>query len=156
MEFVEAIAGDQIRTLPLRTPPVVSAKATAEEAIAEMKAKKLGCAVIADAMQRPLGIFTERSVLKILDEGEDLAHSIVSDFEDPNLLVVRRDQPISLIWDAIVREQFRFICVVNDEGTLVGITGQRGLSEYVSECFPWQVAVQRIGAKPWDQQREGA
>lgn len=156
MDFGQMLARDQVRTLPLRTPPTITAQTPVADAIAKMKEAGLGCAVILDAMHRPVGIFTERSVLAILDEGKALEDCLAGDFPDPNFLTVRGDQPISIVWIAICLEQARFMCVIDDDGTFVGLTGQRGLSEYVSECFPWQVAVQRLGAKPWDVQREGA
>ena len=156
MDFGQMLARDQVHTLPLRTPPTITAQTPVADAITNMQEAGLGCAVIVDAMHRPGGIFTERSLLEILDEGKDLRTCVAGDFTDPNFLTVRRDQPISIVWIAICLEQARFMCVIDEEGQLVGLTGQRGLSEYVSECFPWQVAVQRLGAKPWDEQREGA
>ncbi len=80
----------------------------------------------------------------------------MSDFPDSKYLVVKTSDSIGRVWDAIVRDAYRFICVVDDEGKLVGLTGQRGLAEYVSECFPQQVMAQRLGGKPWLDQREGA
>ena len=45
---------------------------------------------------------------------------------------------------------------VDDQGKLVGLTGQKGLMEYVAEHFPGEVMVQRVGEKPYTQSREGA
>jgi hypothetical protein len=50
----------------------------------------------------------------------------------------------------------RFLIVVDDRGRLAGLTGQKGLMEYVAEHFPRQVTVQRIGCKPFLAEREGA
>jgi hypothetical protein len=50
----------------------------------------------------------------------------------------------------------RFLIVINEHGQLAGLTGQKGLMEYVAEHFPGEVIVQRIGCKPYTEEREGA
>ncbi|MCA8999470.1 MAG: CBS domain-containing protein [Planctomycetaceae bacterium] len=156
MEFSSSLATDPVRSLPLREPPRISGSYSASAAIAAMRDKELGCAVIVDDQGIPEGIFTERSVIQILSEGRSLDVCTVRQCADSHFVVVREEDPVSVVWNAICNEHTRFVCVTDAEGKLVGLTGQRGMSEYVSECFPWQVAVQRLGATPWDQQREGA
>ena len=60
------------------------------------------------------------------------------------------------VLDVDCGDGLQFVCVTDDEGQIVGVTGQRGIAEYVAESFPQQVAVQRLGCTPWMQQREGA
>ncbi len=50
----------------------------------------------------------------------------------------------------------RFLCVVDEDRRVVGLTGQKGLMEYVADHFPRQVMVQRIGCTPFLATREGA
>ncbi len=50
----------------------------------------------------------------------------------------------------------RMLCVVDEQGRVVGLTGQRGLMEYVAEHFPGEVMVQRIGQPSYMSDREGA
>ena len=45
---------------------------------------------------------------------------------------------------------------VNDADVVVGLTGQKGLMEYIADLFPQEVHVQRVGTKPFPATREGA
>ena len=103
--------------------------------------------------------FDERilqSVIRMLVDGASLDCTPVSKFADPNYMVAKRSDPISGVWDAVIHDGIRFVCVTDEEGQLVGLTGQRGLSEYVCDCFANQITVQRLGSAPWMLQREGA
>ncbi len=50
----------------------------------------------------------------------------------------------------------RFLVVVDDEGCVAGLTGQKGLMEYIAEQFPQEVLVQLVGTEPYPHSREGA
>ena len=64
--------------------------------------------------------------------------------------------PIADVLAALELKNVRFLAVLDEEGRLVGLTGQKGLMEYVADHFPGQVAVQRINCGPFPQEREGA
>ena len=145
---------DTVASLPLREPIQILPATIVRAAVAMMRHRQLGCAVIAER-GRPLGMFTERSLLDVLIRDASLDNLPVRDFADENFRCVRRSDPIAKVWDAIQRDGLRFICVTSDEGQLVGLTGQRGLAEYVAECFPQHVMGQRFGPA-WLAEREGA
>ena len=105
---------------------------------------------------KPVGIFTERSVLNVIVQGTSLDNHVVGDYTDPSFRLVSHCEPIANVWEAILRDGCRFICVIDADGHLIGLTGQRGLAEYVAEHFPQQIMVQRLEGKPWIHQREGA
>lgn len=153
-EFRLVIDQEPVSSLPLREAITVQPATIVRAAVALMRSKQLGCAVIVE-IDRPIGIFSERSLLTALTQDPSLDSHAVRDFADPNFLTVKTSDPIAVVWDAIQKDGLRFICVADEEGRLVGLTGQRGLAEYIGECFP-QVMVQRLGAKPWMQNREGA
>jgi CBS-domain-containing membrane protein len=69
---------------------------------------------------------------------------------------VRAADPIVKVLQAMQLEKTRFVGVIDGEGRLVGLTGQKGLMEYVAEHFPQQVMVQRVGGSSHFAQREGA
>jgi len=147
---------ETVGSLPLRETITIPPETNIQEAISKMREKGLGCAVIVDASGRTVGIFTERSVINALMQDAALEDLTVSNFADRNSLQVKRADPIRRVWDGVLLHGCRFICVTDDEGHPVGVTGHRGLAEYVSEHFPRQVMVQRLGCKPSMQQREGA
>ena len=69
---------------------------------------------------------------------------------------VRTTDPITDVIEAMELKNTRLLCVVDEKGSVVGVTGQRGIMEYVAEHFPGQVMVQRIGQPPYLSDREGA
>ncbi|QDT10180.1 cyclic nucleotide-binding/CBS domain-containing protein [Planctomycetes bacterium K23_9] len=156
LSFKEDLASTPVSALATREAIVVQPGTVVRAAIAQMRAHSLGCAVIVDYSQHPIGIFTEQSIIKLLARGVSLDNCPVQDFADPTFLSVNHADPIEHVWDAIQQDGVRFVCVIDDDGKLIGITGQRGVAEYVADCFATQVTVQRLGSTPWMQQREGA
>ncbi|MGI9473906.1 MAG: CBS domain-containing protein [Rubripirellula sp.] len=152
----EMFDGETVGVLPLRKAITVESGTIVRAAVARMRASDLGCAVIVGFRGKPVGMFTERSLLDVLLENASLDESPVGEFCEFQCSVVQQNDPISRVWDAIEQDGERFVCVTNEHGELVGITGQRGLAEYISETFPREVVVQRIGGKPWMKQKEGA
>ncbi len=156
MGFREDLEQETVKDLPIRKAVVVRAEMSVRETVQEMRAGSLGCAVVVDGQGRPQSIFTEQALLDLLNKQGSIDGHQVAELAETQFLCVQRSEPIRTVWNAVSKDGARFICVVDDEGKLVGLTGQRGLAEYISEYFPEQVMVQRLGSKPWMQQREGA
>jgi CBS domain-containing protein len=156
MSFRQCLTDERVSSLQLRDAIVVRPETLVRAAIAAMRHHSLGCVVIVDENQVAEGIFTERSVLDVLMQHACLDDRPVSDFADRNFVSVKLSEPIWRVWEAVQLAAARFVCVTNDAGKLIGLTGQRGISEYVADHFSQQVTVQRLGSKPWMQQREGA
>lgn len=156
MGFRHDLETDTVGSLTLRSAIIVQPYTLVRAAVAMMRNHSLGCAVIADHAQVPSGIFTEHSVIDALMKDACFDSTPVCRFADPKFIAVRKSDPILRVWNAVQMASARFVCVTDDEGKVIGITGQRGLAEYVADCYAGQVAVQRLGSTPWMQQREGA
>lgn len=156
MNFKQDLATDRVSSLPLRDAIAIDKHTVIRGAIALMRTHSLGCAIIVDHRCYPTGIFTEQSVIRTLVAGASLDATPVSEYVDPCFCVVRASDPIEEAWNAVIRANARFLCVTNDDGELVGLTGQRGIAEYVCDCFSNQIPVQRLGSTPWMLHREGA
>jgi CBS domain-containing protein len=156
ISFRQDLEHEPIRNLPLRDAIVVTPYTLIRAAVAVMRDRSLGCAVIVEHGLIPVGLFTEQSLLKVLTQNASLDERPVRAFADPNFMAFTASEPISKVWDAIQTNGLRFVCVTDDDGRLIGVTGQRGIAEYIAEYFPQQVTVQRLGSTPWMQQREGA
>ncbi len=156
MGFRDDLEQDPISSLPIRDAVVIQPDTTLREAVELMRARALGCAIVVDPSGTPSGMFTEKCLLHALRRDASLDDRTVSDHLEPEFRVVASSEPIARVWDAIERDGLRFICVTDEDGKLVGVTGQRGIAEYLAESFPRQVVVQRLGSTPWMQQREGA
>ena len=46
--------------------------------------------------------------------------------------------------------------VLDNDGKVIALTGQKGLMEYIADHYPGQIMVQRVGVPPYSQSREGA
>ena len=69
---------------------------------------------------------------------------------------VSTSDSISRVLDAMEQSKTRFVVVVDGDGKVGGLTGQKGLMEYIAEYYPGEVMVQRVGTKPFSVKREGA
>ena len=154
--FREDLEQEPISSLPLREAIIVYPTTLVRAAVAVMRDKSLGCSVIVDHEGRPTGFFTEKSILRLLMENASLDERPVSEFADSSFFAVKSSEPIMRVWEAIQFNDARYVCVTDDEGTLIGLTGQRGIAEYLADCFAQQTTVQRLGSTPWMRQREGA
>ncbi|MBD3676294.1 MAG: CBS domain-containing protein [Planctomycetaceae bacterium] len=156
MGLQENMRAEQVRTLSLREPVTVSPDEPLNQVVDAMKSHRLGCAIIVDADGKPIGIFTESQLIKLLaDESTDFSAPVSSAMES-NWPSARDDAPIVEVLNQMTSRNLRFVIVVDAEGNLVGLTGQRGLLEYIADHFPEQVMVQRIGGTPHLNTREGA
>lgn len=156
MGLQENLHSETVRELALREPVTVHADMPVREVVEVMKRQRLGCAIVVDAHHKPLGMFTESMLIERLAAGDRELNTSVSEWMVTQWPCVNRNDPVVDVLDAMRTRNVRFICVVDDGGQLVGLTGQRGLLEYVADHFPSQVMVQRIGGTPHLKSREGA
>ncbi len=156
MGLQENIQKEPVSQLALREPVTAERGTTLREAIAKMREKKLGCTVVVDPDRKPIGMFTESMLTQLLAQNAvSLDHPIEQHMAE-QWPWVRLTDPIADVLEAMELKNVRFLCVVDQQDRLVGLTGQKGLMEYVADHFPGQVMVQRIGGKPYPQDREGA
>ncbi len=156
MKIREELGHELVGSLPLRDAIMIEPYTVVRAAIAIMRTKSLGCAIIVTPGRVPCGIFSERSVLDALVQGASLDEHPVCEFADSSFVCVSETEPISSVWDAIQIKGARFVCVTGRDGRVRGLTGQRGVAEYVADCFAKQITVQRLGETPWMCEREGA
>jgi CBS domain-containing protein len=96
---------------------------TLEDSLAVMVANDIGCVVVMDG-RSPVGIFTERDVLRRAAQGQERLRLAMKDVMSSPLVTV---PPTATIWDAIESmsaSKIRHLPVV-DGGALVGILTQR-------------------------------
>ena len=156
MGLYENIRRERVSRLSLRDPAVVTDEATLRDAVLEMRHKKLGCAIVVNDRREPLAMFTESQLTRLVSECPTAIDEPVRDHMTLDWPTVRVTDPISCVLDALESKNVRFLIVIDEHGQLAGLTGQKGLMEYVAEHFPGQVIVQRIGCKPFTDEREGA
>lgn len=128
---------------------------TIRDAVRLMREKKLGCVVVVDGQGRPLGTFTERYLIHLLVKRGDVMDAPVGKNMSDTWGCVKDTDPISKAIDVMQDKKLRFIIVVDAQGKAIGLTGQKGLMEFIVENFPRQVKVQMVESKLFMDQREG-
>lgn len=156
MGLVDNIRTETVAQLPLREALLVSPRLILRAAIAIMKRKQLGCVIAVDALGRPIGTFTERSIIHLLRRDPSvLDRKTVGDYLDPKWAVVKESDPVFAVLEAMHKKKLRFVVVTNNVGRATALSGQKGLMEYIADHYPQQVMVQQVGTKP-AVEREGA
>ncbi len=155
MALQQNIATEPVARLDLREPVLCGPAESIREVIVRMRERKLGCVIVVDIDRKPLGMFTEGMLTQLLCGDPSALDDAVGDHVAAQWPWVLDTDPISLVLDAMHTKNVRFIGVVDDDGRIMGLTGQKGLMEYVAEHFPQQVMVQRVGSPP-PAEREGA
>jgi CBS domain-containing protein len=147
---------EPVSRLNLRKPALCAKTCTIREAIQKMRHSELGCVIAVDEARKPIGILTEAMLRNMLSKSPGLPRELVSDRMATLFPWVRLTDPIETVLEAMEVKNHRFVVVVDEENQVVGLTGQKGLMEYVAEHFPQEVMVQRLGTKEFPDQREGA
>jgi arabinose-5-phosphate isomerase len=107
--------------------PRVLADTTFSELMREMSAKGLGSAAVLDALGKPLGIFTDGDLRRLVERGQDLRALSAGAVMRANPQTIRSD---ALAVDAVQRmEQHRItgLLVVDEAGILVGALNSNDL-----------------------------
>lgn len=156
MGLYENMHSETVSRLSLRDPVALGEHGTIGDAIIAMRRRKLGCAIVVDEQRMPLGLFSESELTRLLNENSDIINEPLVGFIKRDWPTIKLSDPIARVLDALESHNVRFLIVVGERGELVGLTGQKGLMEYVADHFPGQVIVQRIGGNPFIVEREGA
>ncbi len=157
MGLKENLQNETVSRLPCREAIRCLPETTVRQAVELLQSKKLGCAVVVDAEDKPLGVFTERTLIDLLLQQPDNLDALqVRNHLEAEWFCVQSTDPIARVLDLVQSRGARFIVELDAEGKVRGLTGQKGLSEYIADHFPEQVMVQRIGGQPGMETREGA
>ena len=157
MGLREDIMNETVSQLPKRRALTVPPDMTIDQACKLMRVDKLGCVFVVDDQGRPMGKFTERQVLKLICGCVPLEEPVSKHMVPiPECGCVRMTDPVVKVLEGMQQTRLRFLCVVDDAGKVVALTGQKGLMEYVTEHFPRQIKVQMMSSKMHMNTREGA
>ena len=100
---------------------------TVEDAIRSMQVRKISALVVADH-GRPVGIFTERDVLRcyVATEGKSFKEVRLREAMTPNLVVAELDDDLNDIMAVLIDRNIRHLPVV-DGGALIGMLSVRDI-----------------------------
>jgi CBS domain-containing protein len=99
----------------------VSAKSSVADAIRTMQAEKVGAVVVPDAERCPVGIFTERDVVRLYADGDrDFDALPVEARMTCSVVLGRLSMPVDEALGLMTERRFRHLPVVED-GKLLGL-----------------------------------
>lgn len=134
----EAILNAPIRDLEPRPAVTLAPSASVGEAVRLMREQRIG-AVLVTRRDRPIGIFTERDVLRrvafaSLDPDTPLAEVMTP---DPETLEI--DAGIAFALNRMILGGFRHIPVVDAQGNAAGVLSLREIVAFVVSLLPARV-----------------
>ena len=156
MGLQENFRNETVNELEIREPVTVPTTSTLRETVTLMRDQNLGCAAVVGDDHKPMGVFTESMLTELLSHGPVPMDEPIEKYMVDRYPWVRSTDKISDVLEAMQLKNVRMLTVVDAEGRVTGLTGQRGLMEYIAEHFPGQVMVQRVGQPPYLSDREGA
>lgn len=100
--------------------PWVGVDARGPDVLREMSAKLMGCTAVVDAEHRPIGIFTDGDLRRLIEKGADLRALAATQIMSPNPKCVRHDQLAAEAAAVMEVAKVTSVLVVDEEGKLVG------------------------------------
>jgi citrate synthase len=111
----------------MSTPVVTAEPAERIASVAKrMRDRKVGSVVVVDHDQRPIGILTERDMLRLASAGTDASTAKVSEWMTSDPDTTAPDKEVSAAFASLAEHGYRHIPVVED-ARLVGIVSMRDL-----------------------------
>ncbi len=156
MGLFDNIISEQLAQLSLRGVLKVDANAIVRDVVDQMKTRSIGAAIIVDQDDKPLGMFNEKILLRLLATSPQSLDDNVESHMTRSVVCINENESIVTLIRIMQDHKLRWICVVDDQGKASALTGLRGVIEYVSDYFARSVAVQPLESRIAIQQKEGA
>ena len=146
MGLREKLQVEPVSKLNIRAPLTVGPSVTLREAILKMRRRGLGCVIVVGTDKKPVGVFTEAMLRHLLLRTPQFAEQPIRGHMATTFAWVKESDPVGLVVDAMDAKNIRFVVVVDEEGKVTGLTGQKGIMEYVAEQFHREVVSHRVDA----------
>ncbi len=157
MGLYENIMNQPITSLALRPLIAVRAGATVHDAVDLMRLRRTGCVIVTDASSRPVGMFNERLMTRLLCKPGASTEDAIDKHMTPSVVTVRQEDLVIDMLRTMQEKNARWVCVTDSNGRAVAMGGLRGLIEYMVDHFPHQVFVEPLtGTSIGIEDREGA
>ena len=130
-----AIMNEPISVLDPRKPVQVSGELSVREAISLMNEHHTGCVLVVED-GKLAGIFTERDLLRIVQEEIDTSAMSVSEVMTPNPDSLRPEHRLALALNEMSEGGFRHIPLVDGQHRPVGIVAMRDIVQFIVSMFP--------------------
>jgi len=156
MGLRENILLERVSDLPLRPLVFMQVDETVRSVLHRMSEGGLGAAITVDADGKPVGMFNEKLLIRLLHENPAAMDQPVGQVMTRNVICVQQGDSIATLIATMQQRKLRWVCVVDETGKATALTGLRGAMEYIVDHFPRRVYVQSTKSKLAVDQREGA
>lgn len=112
----------------------VSPETPLTEAVAIMASAKISCLVVVDK-KRPLGIFTERDLVRLADRLTDLDSQLISDVMTSPVVTIPGTLSIFEAYSLMLTNKIRHHVVVDQGGRLMGLMTQSDLINHLGHEY---------------------
>ena len=129
----------------IRRPPVtVKPQVPVRDAVKLMFENSIGSIVVVDESGRPIGIFTERDLLRIVAQGRSLDEPI-GDVMTRDPITIKGDEDIVKAALIMSERRIRHLPVVDENGVLLGVISIRDVVEAFRKIVVSEVAEKEMG-----------
>jgi len=156
MALRQEILNEPVSALALRPMIAFSPSDPVRSVCRAMTEGKLGAAIATDADGKPVGMFNEKLLIRLLSHNPAAIDEPADRHMTRNLFCVRDSDTIATLIATMQNRNVRWVCVVDDAGKATAMTGLRGVMEYIVDHVPRWVAVQSMDSKLAMDEREGA
>ena len=132
---------DKVEAFVKRPPLTVTQEATLLDVVKIMATHNVGLVAVVDEAGRPLGVVSERDVIRALARGVQLSAKAIEVGTRENLLTAKAEDDIYSTIKKMRERGTRHILVVDDASKLVGVVSIRDLVE--------DRALKSIGDRVW-------
>ncbi len=131
--------------LATKGPNVVTVRPnqSVQEAVNVLVAHRIGALVVVDEADQPVGIISERDIVRELARSDTLTNRAVSDAMTKNLITASSDDDLASVGKTMIDKRFRHVPVV-DEGNLVGIISIGDVLKTQLELYKGQIETLQI------------
>lgn len=156
MGLSQDLLSEHISELALRRLVVAAPQASVRDVCAMMRDARLGAAMILDDDGKPVGMFNEKLLIRMLNENAAALDEPVDRHMTCNLHCVRETDTVAHLIAVMQERKLRWICVVDEAGRAVALTGLNGTMAYIVDHFSRHVHGNPLRSRLSMEQREGA
>lgn len=106
-------------------------KATLNQAVEKMKANEKGVVVLLKG-KKPVAIFTERDLIKVLYEGVSLKEEIIN-YANKSVVTIKQNRTLLFALNIMIDNNIRRVVVIDSKGNYVGIVNQEDLIKHLEK-----------------------
>ncbi|MEM7344837.1 MAG: CBS domain-containing protein [Chloroflexota bacterium] len=130
---------EQVIHLDLSNFSQVISGTSVRETIDKMRQELHNAAIVIDAAEKPIGIFTDRDVLRKIVDSPDSWNQAIDTVMTPNPITVNSTDPAIKALELMDEKHFRNVPVLGDDGKVIGNLTHYALIKYLADRFPESV-----------------